>query len=180
MYVTGAQEQEIKKQTTATLTRPTQQTSNTHRLTSNQLNEAYSSKAVLVAQTSTYISFSCAPFSTSDAPGVTPGELCTRYNTISIWLSSPRFLSPNPIGRGFPPDPPSANQGARRARREEQPPQSRCIRGGLGLISGSDILPYIYNFNTPGKKIEFSRVDTAVHGVETPIPTGRSLIGWGA
>ena len=30
-----------------------------------------------------------------DSPG-------TGYNTIGVWLSSLRFLSPNPSGRGFP------------------------------------------------------------------------------
>ena len=57
----------------------------------------------------------------------------------------------------------------------EQLPQSRRTRGemdpiGVDPILGSDILPYLYNYDTPGTKIDFSRVHTAPHGVETPIP----------
>ena len=37
-------------------------------------------------------------------------------------------------------------------------------------ILGSEIPPYICNFNKPGTTTVVLRVDTAPHGVETPTP----------
>ena len=40
--------------------------------------------------------------------------------------------------------------------------------GRIGIISGSEIRPYLYNSNEPGTKTQIPRVDTAPRGVETP------------
>lgn len=51
------------------------------------------------------------------------------------------------------------SHGDRRARK------ARKTRETLGPIPGSDIFLYRYTSDTPGKKIGFSRVDTAPHTV---------------
>ena len=94
-------------------------------------------------------------------------------NIIGKWFSSQRFPSPNSIGRGLPPRSPSANQGAWGARRElllGETPRSRRTRGGYVPILGSEIPPYIYNYDNTGTKIVIPRVETDPHGVETPTP----------
>ena len=94
-----------------------------------------------------------------------------HYNIIGKWLSSQRFPSPDPIGRGLLLRPPSANQGARRGRWElplGETPRSRRTRRGQVPIPGSAIPPYISNSDNAGTK-------TVI-----PSPTGRSLIGWGS
>ena len=54
----------------------------------------------------------------------------------------------------------------------------RRTRGGQGLITSSKIFPCLYNSKKPGTKTVIPRVDTAPHGVETPIPlAGRRLAG---
>ena len=65
------------------------------------------------------------------------------------------------------------------------PPQSRRTRGGLSLIPGSEILPYVHNSDTrgrksssPGRVLPCTVWKPAQCG--NPNPSGRSLIGWGA
>ena len=50
------------------------------------------------------------------------------------------------------------------------PPQSRRTGGGLSIIPGSDVFPYIYNSNTPETRLDISRIDTALYCVEILIP----------
>ena len=90
-----------------------------------------------------------------------------------IWLSFLHFPSPNPIGLRFPLHPPSVNQRARSARRDillraisPDPPYPGRTRTHLWF----KIFPCIYNSDTPGTKIKFSRVDAAPHDEEASIP----------
>ena len=95
------------------------------------------------------------------------------YNIICKCFSSLLFPIPNLIGRD-PPPPAHGQWGgvecAAGVAPRGTPPQSRCTRGGQAPISDSYVLPYLYNADGPGTKIEFSWVDTAPH-VE-PAPPG--------
>ena len=48
--------------------------------------------------------------------------------------------------------------------------RANAPREGQASITGLEMIPYLYNFDNLGTKAVIPRVETAPHGVETPVP----------
>ena len=72
------------------------------------------------------------------------------------------------------PLPPFLGQSGGEARAAEVAPRdnppSPAAHEEMGPIPGPCILPYLYNSDTPGAKIDFYWIDIAPHGLATLIP----------
>ena len=96
-------------------------------------------------------------------------QRCILYNRRMAFI--PAFSEPQSHWPRDPPPPPFLRQSGGEARAAGvAPPRPAAPGEELGPISGSYILPHLYKLSdTPATKIEFSRVDTAPHSVETPV-----------
>ena len=90
--------------------------------------------------------------------GTAPQNVETPTNRYVAFI--PVFSQPQCHWPRVPPPPAlgqSGGEGAAGVSPRGTPLQFRRTRGGLGSISGSEILPYLNNSDTPGTKHEFSR-----------------------